>query len=743
MAPKLSTLVDQFGGAALNTVVWNNSSPSPDVTLDAALDRVKIACTAAYPSLGSSGPFDFTGDLAGNGIFARVSPPEIGNGSTQFLMRVQVDANNQATLIRDGGGALNAQVINAGVTTTVAVGTYEPYSHAWWRLRETGGNVLFDTAPDGVTWTTRATIAHTWAVTAVSVVFISGFFGTEAAGLAAYVDHVNTTNSAPNQPNLNWPLLEDSWAPYWNANSGTQPLDRYVEVTDRTRNTASIQRGRQYELDQVRSGEASFTLASTDAALDPVNASGPWYGHIQPYQPYRKRAQWPATRNLLDQVMATGGDLGGVSLGAINSTSTDIFSVSDSTNGSFVTSASAWLGSTVMQFSVPSATAATTRICHTPRWSPVPGQAYTVQLRVRDVTAATSLSVQAFIGWYTAGGGGSPTSFTYGTSTALTGSTTAGWTLLTVTATAPANAAGMDVGVAVAATAAATCSVQVDGWQLEKGSAATTWQCPGIWFPLYAGWTERWTPSWTMQGTYGVVQPTAVDTFSLLSQQQLSDPLTEEISSNNPRFVFKLDDPAGSTSVADSTGKNPPAQLAISKYGAGSLTFGNAITATDSTGTYTGSSGTVVRVANPNPGTATVSAATFIKLGLSGILGPTSTQWTRILAFRYTGPTPTTGAYMWTAMDNLRSGGSPSGSRIELNVDSSGHLGFGLAGPSSGLAGMSAGSVNVVDGDWHLAAFGHDPVAGIAFVSLDGVTSSYSVSSVYAPTNIIGDNLGA
>jgi len=742
VAPKLSTLQDFFGGTALDTTVWNGSSGPPDVTLDTSLDRVQIACQSYYATLTANGPFDATG----SSLFARVTPAPVGGGTTQTIMRIAANTSNRVTYYCDGGGVLTARVTNAGVNSDIVIGPYDVYNHAWWRLRESGGNILFDTAPDGWTWTNRASIAHTWDASSVQVIFLCGYYGTETAGMVGYVDHVNTTTSAPNQPNLNWPRLEESWGPYWNANAGTTPLDRLVEVTDRTRGSSSIQRGRQYELDQVRSGEADLTLANTDGALDPTNASGPWYGHIQPYQPYRKRAQWPPTRNVLDQVMATGGDLGGFAVGAISSSATDIFSSTDSSGGSFVTSATAWQGATVMQFAVPSATAATTRICHTPRWSVVPGQTYTMQLRVRDVTAATSLSVQAFMGWYTAGGGGSPTSYTYGASTALTGSTTAGWTTITVTATAPANAAGMDVGVAVASTAAATCSVQVDGWQLEKGATATTWVCPGVWYPLYAGWTERWTPSWDLAGTYAKISPTAVDTFSLLSQQQLSDPLTEEISSRNPRFVYKLDDPAGSTSVADWTGNNPAAQLAISKYGAGSLVFGTAITATDATGTYTGSTGTVATLNNANPGTnLTPSQATFIKLTSAGIKGPADpTVWTRAIAFRYTGPTPTAAACMWSAMDTQRAGGQPSGSHIYVYLFTDGKPVLNMQGPGgTNLNTYFSGATNCVDGDWHLLIFGYNQATNQVILSQDGAIGVVgSLSTGVTPTGLVGDNLG-
>ncbi|MGA5135036.1 hypothetical protein ACPCTO_35155 [Streptomyces olivoreticuli] len=156
--------------------------------------------------------------------------------------------------------------------------------------------------------------------------------------------------------NPTWPAVAEDWAPYWNCAGGDSPLDRYVEVTPRTRGRTSVQRGRQYELDQIRSGEYQVTLANTDGALDPLNSSGPWAGHIMAYQPYRKRAQWPPTANLLTQVQATGGDLGGCSTGPldISGSGQDIFSLTDpSGGGQIVADATAWQGSRVLAFQVP------------------------------------------------------------------------------------------------------------------------------------------------------------------------------------------------------------------------------------------------------------------------------------------------------------------------------------------------------------------------------------------------------
>ncbi|MFJ8345019.1 hypothetical protein ACIQ9J_01320 [Streptomyces sp. NPDC094153] len=736
---KLSSLTDFFGRPTLNTSAWNSSSGS---ALDTQLCRVQLNCTSGYTQLGSSGPYDFTGDA----VYARISPAPVGNGSTQTIMRVQVDATNRVSLYVDGR-TLFAAIVNAGTTTTATIGPYDPYTHGWWRLRESAGAVYAETSPDGWTWAVGAQFTRSWSAAAVSVLWMCGYYGTETAGMAAYVDHVNTTMSALGQPNVNYPLIEDAWAPYWSANAGTQPPDRYVEVTDRTRGTVSVSRGRQYELDQVRSGEASLTLANNDAALDPTNTSGPWYGNIAPYQPYRRRAQWPPTRNLLDQAAATAGTLGGYALGTIpqNSGGPAIFSTTDATGGSFVSSATSWQGNTVIQVSVPSGSATAARPCHTPRWSVVPGQTYTMQMRVRNVTASTSLSVRAMIGWYTVANA-SPTSFVYGTTTALTGSATAAWTTITVTATAPAGAMGINVGVSLAAAATATCALQVDGWQLEKGSTATTWVCPGVWYPVFAGWTERWPSAWDMDGTYGVVQPTAVDTFSLLSQQQLSDPLTQEINANSPRYVYKLDDPAGSTSVADWTGNNPPAKLAISKYGAGSLTFGNAITATDATaGIYTGSSGTVATFNNANPGTDFTGPATFISLASAGIVGPADpSAWTRMIAFRYTGPIPTSSSQFWSAFDNQRANNNPSGSAVLWQINPDGRVGVVLRGPGGGGAHYGPPGVNVLDGNWHLAFAAYSRTSGAIRVGVDD-NSWYWTGLPLAnePSKFVSDNVGA
>jgi hypothetical protein len=738
--PKLSTLVDAFTAGSINATLWNNVTPGA-ATLDTVNDLVTLAVgttNGTFNNFATNGPYDATG----SSIYAQVTAPPNGNGGITTYLKLQADANNLIQIQLASGGAFSVFTRNAGTWTGTNLPTYDPHQHRWWRLREVGGSFAVDASPDGYNWATLATVAYTWSPTAVSVWFQTGTSDTEPSGMVATIENVNTMLGGPVNPN--WPTVEDAWGPLWNAGGGAVPADRYVSVTDRTRGNVGVTRGRQYETDQVRSGEATLTLANPDGALDPGNATGPWAGHVLPYQPYKRRAQWPPTRNLLTQAQATGGDVGGLAAGPIPG-GINVFSDSDATGGSIVATSGAWQGGSVFQFAVASAAASNTRIGYTNQVAVTPGQTYTVQLRVRNVTASASVSVQPHVAYYGSTPGAAPSTFVYGGTVVLTGSATAPWSLVTVTATVPASAYGVSVGVSTAATVAAACSVQVDGWQAEKGATASTWTCPGVWNPVYAGFTERWSSSWDMGGTYGLATPTGVDALSLLSQQQLSDSLTEEINSHKPRFVYKLDDPAGSMSVADATGTYPALPLAVSKYGAGSMTFGNAITSTSATGTYAGSAGTVATIANANPGTATVSAATYLNLTGAGIAGPArAALWSRMIAFRYTGPTPTATACVWGSDGG--SGFNGIASSIRFEITTSGVLQATITSSFNGISrtlvfGSGAG-LAVTDGNWHLAVLSFDSTGGLGPMlgSVDGQSSSGTTSGT--PNGITSDYIG-
>lgn len=519
--------------------------------------------------------------------------------------------------------------------------------------------------------------------------------------------------------NPNWPLVETAWGPLWDAGGGRIPPDRYVEV--RPIGQFATGRGRQYQLDQVQAGTSSMVLPNTNGSLDPDNTAGPFAGRILPFQPIRRRAQCPPTVNLLNQAQATGGDVGGQPLGVI-STADDgprVLSGTD-TAPQFVASGTAWQGGTVAQFAVGTGAAAGAWICYTEQPAVLPGQTYTMQMRVRCITPGVTVQVAAAFRTRTATDTAATTAA--GATASLVGSATAAWTTVTVTATAGATSAWMQTGLQAVATPGTAATVQVDGWQLEKGAAASAWVLPGVWYPVTGQFVERWPADWTDSGTRGIVSPTGVDVLALLSQYTLADPLTEEINRHNPRFLFRLDDPQGSEAAADATGHYAPAPVKHSKYGPGIVTFGTDITAADAAGAFTGAPGPVLNLTNTYPGTNAITAASYLSLDAVGIRGPANPQgaWTRALAFRYTGPPPSAGnnATMWSMFDARR---PDLLNVIQVTLNDAGLFSIALRGPSAAtpLSFTNPFTGRLDDANWHFAMFCYDPAADTFTTQVD------------------------
>lgn len=61
----------------------------------------------------------------------------------------------------------------------------------------------------------------------------------------------------------------------------------------------SIDRGRQFELDRTDTGRAQIVINDTDGTYDPTNASGPYYGLLEPLKQAAIALQNPVTENWL------------------------------------------------------------------------------------------------------------------------------------------------------------------------------------------------------------------------------------------------------------------------------------------------------------------------------------------------------------------------------------------------------------------------------------------------------------
>lgn len=363
---------------------------------------------------------------------------------------------------------------------------------------------------------------------------------------------------------------------------------------------------------------------------------------------------------------------------------------------------------------------------------------------LRVASADATLAVTPGIAWYTAAGVLLSTS----TGASYTLSTGA-WQRPIYTATAPAGAVWgrPQLTITTPTTTTAANTIYVTAAQFEAAPVSSAWQDPGTAYSIITPYVERWPQGWDeLAGTYGTDDIQAVDAQAGLSQFTLQAPFVAEILALNPNFFYQLNDPLGSTSCVDTAGRRVPAPVENGPFGAGSLVFGNPVTATAvPSGGFQGSPGPIATFANSsNGGSPFQFPETYISLHKTAAVPgpPVSSAFTRIVAFRCSviPPAGTSDQY------NIWFGSAPTWTagtgfiRCQVNF-TTGTLSVTYSDSVGGGFVWNTGP-NVCDGNWHLLAFGVDPGSGSAAVWLDGASVA-TASGIGPAGGYATDVLGA
>lgn len=165
----LGTLTDPFLGPTLNTALWTAVNVASNSGSQGGGRYTFIAKAAATSDAGlvSVANYNLTGSHAHVEL--------IDAGSQQAGMETYALILSQATgnltnslYINIVNTTVNFRKVVAGVTTTIATATYNATTMRWWRIRESGGTVYYETAPEvNGTWTTRASAAPGITITAL------------------------------------------------------------------------------------------------------------------------------------------------------------------------------------------------------------------------------------------------------------------------------------------------------------------------------------------------------------------------------------------------------------------------------------------------------------------------------------------------------------------------------------------------------------------------------------------------
>ena len=168
--------------------------------------------------------------LTGDSVYVRV--PQVAAGAnSQTYFKLNIDANNNLEIVvQDASPTIYFRRDVGGTITSTFSEAYNATNHAWWRFRESGGTTFWDTSPDGLTWTNKASLANPIAVTDLYVEFGAGTFAAQASPGSAHFDNFNTPLAITATPATR-ALTVTRLAPVVTAGSIPTPATRALTLT--------------------------------------------------------------------------------------------------------------------------------------------------------------------------------------------------------------------------------------------------------------------------------------------------------------------------------------------------------------------------------------------------------------------------------------------------------------------------------------------------------------------------------
>lgn len=132
-------------------------------------------------------------DLSGCGLMARVLEVPSPATSAYAHMSIDTDDGTGSLEFLAIGGDLVAKRTLDGMESHAASAAYDPVQHAYWRLRESGGDFYWETSPDAAAWQVLFTEPAAMPLTLLHVGIGAGTYQVEPAPPGAFrVDAVNT-----------------------------------------------------------------------------------------------------------------------------------------------------------------------------------------------------------------------------------------------------------------------------------------------------------------------------------------------------------------------------------------------------------------------------------------------------------------------------------------------------------------------------------------------------------------------
>jgi hypothetical protein len=207
---KVETLFDDFNDNTRDTAKWDlgshlSSIDDPNVTTDEANGRLEIQIPdndTGYYGYKSVNQYSIIDSAA----FAEMEqvPTQNNEGNANFILQAGAANYQDVLAIYVNVTTISFEYKN-GNTPSKTTTTYNASTMRWWRFRHdnAAGNILWETSADGLSWTTRRTVARsniTFDLGALRVHMDSGSWGNVTGQDQTQIPNFNIVNAVDNVP---------------------------------------------------------------------------------------------------------------------------------------------------------------------------------------------------------------------------------------------------------------------------------------------------------------------------------------------------------------------------------------------------------------------------------------------------------------------------------------------------------------------------------------------------------------
>lgn len=188
-SPPASTLTDDF--TTLNTSTnWNvGGTVTPTVSsgrLNLTYNGNGIGTQAG--SIETKAAYDLTNSAMSIRLVDAGTQSPSENRSAQIYVRNPDWTRWLTTFVSNG--SISFRYWNGSTNSDTSI-TYNPATHRYLRIRESGGTVYWDTSPDGLNWTNQRSLATPFDVSSVYMLVVADVWGTGTGGEVTKWDNFN------------------------------------------------------------------------------------------------------------------------------------------------------------------------------------------------------------------------------------------------------------------------------------------------------------------------------------------------------------------------------------------------------------------------------------------------------------------------------------------------------------------------------------------------------------------------